>query len=55
MLPFETSSMRSEYVTSVSDSLLTVAEYYQTHCHNYNEEFKGVREVLTISNHVKKL
>jgi len=39
-----------EYVTSKSDSLKAVVEWYTNHCEQYEKELLGVRYVLTSAN-----
>lgn len=40
------------YVTAEDDSLLTVTTHYTRHCFEYEKALKGVREVLTIVEHI---
>ena len=42
-----------QYVTSEKDSLLSVTEYFTKHCEEYEEDLKGVREVLAIVQHIE--
>ena len=38
-----------QYVTSESDSLLTVTKYYTRQCKEYCLDLKSVREILVVS------
>lgn len=40
------------YVTSESDTLKSIVDYYTEHCNVTDKILKGVREVLTIVNHI---
>ena len=42
-----------QYVTSEEDTLLSVIEYFTKYCEEYEEDLKGVREVLVIVQHIK--
>lgn len=37
-----------QYVTSNEDTIKSVTDYFTQHCHEYEKDLKGVREVLTI-------
>ena len=41
-----------QYVTSKADTLLSVTEHFTRHCEEYELDLKGVREVLTIVEHI---
>lgn len=43
-----------QYVTAKGDSLLSVVEHYTAHCEQYEQDLIGVREVLTIAEHIEK-
>jgi len=43
----------TQYVTHENDSLLGVTEYFTKHCEEYEEDLRGVREVLVIVQHIK--
>lgn len=43
-----------EYVTSEGDDLLAVVKYYIEHCEQYEKQLMGIREVLTIVNHINE-
>ncbi|MBW1672109.1 MAG: hypothetical protein JRJ45_00435 [Deltaproteobacteria bacterium] len=42
-----------QYVTSEKDTLKSVADHFTAHCYEYDKELKGVREVLTIVQHIE--
>ena len=42
------------YVTAESNSLMDVTDYFTRHCLEYEKDLIGVREVLTIVQHIKK-
>jgi len=42
-----------QYVTCKTDSLLDVTEYFTAECEQYDKDLKGVREVLTIVQHIE--
>ena len=42
-----------QYVTSQSDTLKSVVDYFTAHCEQYGEDLKGVREVLVLVQHIK--
>jgi hypothetical protein len=42
-----------QYVTSSAGTLQSVADYFTRHCFEYEKELTGVREVLTIVQHIK--
>ena len=37
-----------QYVTSEAGTLKSVTDHFTEHCHQYDMDLKGVREVLTI-------
>lgn len=41
-----------QYVTSQADTLKSVVDYFTKHCEQYEEELKGVQEVVTIAQHI---
>lgn len=41
-----------QYVTVADDKLKTVADHFTRHCYEYERELMGVREVLTIVEHI---
>ena len=41
-----------QYVTSEKDSLQSVTDYFTRHCEEFEKDLKGVREVLTIAQHI---
>jgi ribosomal protein S15P/S13E len=41
-----------QYVTSEKDTLQSVTDYFTKHCEEYEKDLKGVREVLTIVQHI---
>ena len=42
-----------QYVTSEQDTLKSVTDHFTRHCYEYEKDLKGVREVLTIVEHIK--
>lgn len=42
-----------QYVTAEDNNLKSVADHFTMHCEQYEEELKGVREVLVIVQHIK--
>lgn len=42
----------AQYVTSEKNTLRDVVEHFTQHCFEYEKELKGVREVLTIVQHI---
>ena len=43
-----------QYVTSEKDTLKSVTDHFTDHCFQYEKELKGVREVLSIVQHIKE-
>ena len=43
-----------QYVTSEEDTLKSVADHFARHCLEYEKNLVGVREVLTIAQHLTK-
>ena len=43
-----------QYVTSEADTLKSVFDHFDAHCANYEKTLLGVRQVLTIVQHLKK-
>lgn len=43
-----------QYVTSETDELKEVVDYFTQHCEEYGKDLMGVREVLTIVQHVNR-
>lgn len=43
-----------QYVTSESDTLQSVVNYFAAHCEQYPKELKGVHEVVTIVQHINR-
>ena len=41
-----------QYVTSEDNTLKSVVDYFTRHCYEYDKELIGVREVLTIVQHI---
>ncbi len=41
-----------QYVTSEKNTLKSVTDYFTQHCYEYEKDLKGVREILTIVEHV---
>lgn len=41
------------YVTSEQNTLKSVTDYFTQHCFDYEQELMGVREVLTIVQHIR--
>ena len=41
-----------QYVTSEDNTLKSVVDYFTKHCYEYDKELIGVREVLTIVQHI---
>ena len=44
-----------QYVTCKTNSILDVTEYFTKECEEYDKQLKGVREVLTIVQHIEPL
>ena len=44
-----------QYVTSELDTLKSVIDYFTNHCFEYEKHLLGVREVLTIVQHINNL
>jgi hypothetical protein len=42
-----------QYVTSKDNTLKSVVDYFTEHCEQYEKELLGVREVLTIVQHIE--
>lgn len=42
-----------QYVTSEQDTLLSVVSVFTRHCDEYEKELLGVRELLTITQHIQ--
>ncbi len=42
-----------KYVTSAENTLQSVTDYSTKHCHEYEKDLKGVREILTVVEHIK--
>ncbi len=40
------------YVTSEKDTIKSVTDYYAKYCYEYEKDLVGVREVLTIVEHI---
>ena len=40
------------FVTSKENTLKSVTDYYTTHCFQYEKDLIGVREILTIVEHI---
>ncbi len=40
------------FVTAEENTLLSVTDYFTTHCEQFDEDLKGVREVLVISQNI---
>ena len=43
-----------QYVTSEDDTLKSVTDYFTRHCYEYEQDLKGVREVLVVVQHIKE-
>ena len=43
----------ASYVTSEKNTLLSVTEYFTRHCEEYEKDLIGIREVLTIVEHIQ--
>ena len=43
-----------QYVTCHDNKIKTVVDYFIKHCHEYEKELIGVKEVLTIVEHIEK-
>jgi ribosomal protein S15P/S13E len=43
-----------QYVTSDKNNLKSIVDYFTSHCQQYEKDLIGVREVLTIVEHIKK-
>ena len=43
-----------QYVTSEENTMLSVVEHFTTHCEQYEEDLKSVRDVLSIVQHIGK-
>ena len=44
-----------QYVTSEENTIKSVTDYFTQHCFEYEKHLIGVREVLTIVQHIKDL
>jgi len=44
-----------KYVTTEENTLLSVIEYFTIHCEEYEEDLKGIREVLVVIQHLKQI
>jgi len=42
-----------QYVTTQDNKIKSVTDYFTEHCEQYEKDLKGVREVLTIVNHIE--
>ena len=42
-----------QYVTSKDNTLKAVVDYFTEHCEQYEKDLIGVREVLTIVQHIE--
>ncbi len=43
-----------QYVTSSENTLKSVVDHYTKHCYEYQKDLKGVKEVLTIVEHIEQ-
>ena len=43
-----------QYVTSFDESIATITQYFAKHCTEYEKELVGVRDVLTIVQHIRE-
>lgn len=44
----------TQYVTSEPDTLKSVSDHFTTHCLEYEKDFKGVREILIVTEHLDR-
>jgi len=42
-----------QYVTAEKDDFRLITEYFVKHCYEYEKTLLGIREVLTIVQHIK--
>ena len=50
----EETTTEVRYVTSEENTLKSVTDYFTKHCEEYEKDLLGVREVLTIVQHIAK-
>lgn len=43
-----------QYVTEKDDSFLSVVAHFTNHCYEYDKDLIGVREVLTVVEHIEQ-
>lgn len=44
----------TQYVTSEANTLKSVVDHFTEHCEQYDKDLIGVREILTIVQHITK-
>ena len=45
----------AQYVTSEENTLLSVTKHFTKHCEEYERDLKSVKEIVTITEHIKQL